>query len=147
MKLSCLVHRVTLAPDFTFLVAVSWCIFPLTIFIRVNLHRRGSSDWHDASPSRRFGLFCRSCKFAIAVCSACGEKFDESTKVRMCSPSCFAHAFLCSSCLGRILILSSCSLMPVQLCTAGYLRFHAMAQCVVYALKGLACRASPSRAH
>jgi serine/threonine protein kinase len=31
-------------------------------------------------------------------------------------------------------------------CTAGYLSFHPMAQCVVHALKGLACRASPSRA-
>ncbi len=31
--------------------------------------------------------------------------------------------------------------------TAGYLSFGPMAQCVVHALKGLACRASPSRKH
>jgi hypothetical protein len=31
--------------------------------------------------------------------------------------------------------------------TTGYLRFHPMAQCVVHAFKGLACRASPSRAY
>ena len=32
-------------------------------------------------------------------------------------------------------------------CTAGYLSFGPMAQCVVHAFKGLACLASPSRAH
>ena len=37
-------------------------------------------------------------------------------------------------------------LVPHRQCTAGCLSFHPMAQCVVHALKGLACRASPSRA-
>jgi hypothetical protein len=34
----------------------------------------------------------------------------------------------------------------IQISTLGYLSFGPMAQCVVHALKGLACRASPSRA-
>ncbi len=33
-----------------------------------------------------------------------------------------------------------------KISTTGYLSFGRMAQCVVHALKGLACRASPSRA-
>ncbi len=37
-------------------------------------------------------------------------------------------------------------LLKVRACTAGYLSFGPMALCVVHALKGLACRASHSRA-
>ena len=36
---------------------------------------------------------------------------------------------------------------PQSIATAGYLSFHPMAQCAAHALKGLACRACPSRAH
>jgi hypothetical protein len=45
----------------------------------------------------------------------------------------YQYYFTCYECRGYFI-------------TAGDLSFHPMAQCVVHALKGLACRASPSRA-
>ena len=47
------------------------------------------------------------------------------------------HICFACVCLGFMLFAAS---------TAGYLSFGLVAQCVVHALKGLACRASPSRA-
>ena len=31
--------------------------------------------------AKRYGLYCRCCKFAVVTCSACGDKFTEDTKV------------------------------------------------------------------
>ncbi len=56
----------------------------------------------------------------------------------------YAHAFVPSH-TEKTCGISGKAKTTVSCFTAGCLSFHPMAQCVVHALKGLACRASPSR--
>ena len=63
-----------------------------------------------------------------------------------CALQCF-----CSVLYTPAIVLSlfiACGIAPAHVwhATAGYLSFGPMAQCIVHALKGLACRSSPSHA-
>ena len=73
------------------------------------------------------GLVCR-----VGITAASSRASPYSSEAFAAAPALFAQ-LLFNAMRGKV--------------TAGYLGFHPMAQCVVHALKGLACRAPVLLAH